>query len=309
MVLEEFAVVPSVINEWSDLKIMSLFFGFQNGAVIPTFPRNWMSYLKTKAANELKDSDNDEYNRVTERLNYLKDNCLIRSGRDYDTQNNKSWIENALTQHKIAPFYKIICNEDTNGSPDVIKFEKLDARLLSGLRAGKYKRNAETLANNARLLLLASKHIKIVDPYFTYKKGYKHTLEQIISVSDLANRQNIADFTINTSSIRGKNEINIENERKKFIDMFGQIIPEGKSITFNWWNDNLTKEIHPRYLLTERGGIRYDRGFQEPHDLEEREHKTDISMMTQQETNESWNQYTEELSHFKIVRTLTLKGQ
>jgi len=91
--------------------------------------------------------------------------------------------------------------------------------------------------------------------------------------------------------------------------MFTPIIPKGKGITFNWWNDNLSKEIHPRYLLMERAGIRYDRGFQEPHDREEREFTTDISILSVHESNESWKQYSKELSHFKIEKTLTITGK
>lgn len=81
MILEEFAFNPEALKEWRDLKTVTMNFGFHNGAVISSFPKNWIVTLKQKAEIEL--NGKAEYLRVIERLRIIKEGILIKSGREF----------------------------------------------------------------------------------------------------------------------------------------------------------------------------------------------------------------------------------
>ena len=104
MILEEFALNPEAIKEWRDLNTITMNFGFHNGAVISSFPKNWLATLKQKAEIEL--NGKTEYLRVIEKLRIIKEGVLIKSGREFKPEHD--WINNSIMQHEQKPFHKII---------------------------------------------------------------------------------------------------------------------------------------------------------------------------------------------------------
>ena len=83
---------------------------------------------------------------------------------------------------------------------------------------------------------------------------------------------------------------------------------KGFAVDFFWWNDPDTREIHPRYLLTDLGGIRFDRGFEQPSDHDQRAGMTDVCMMTRQKVDKEWNRYRKEASRFELVHSHRVTG-
>jgi len=303
MILGEFAFNPDAINDWSDLKNITMNFGFHNGAIISDFPKTWIRMLKQKAKDELEGTR--QYLDVIERLDRIKSEYLIKRTREYDNEN--TWLDNALKENAGLAFYKIVNDTDVAHESNVISFEKLDETIFDGLREGVINRHARDIANEASLVLECSKNIKIIDPFFSSQRGYQNTISEIFNILS-NNRREDVQIEVHASIMRGGNEVDIEREKQNFHRYLPAAITKGKSLTVVWWNDNDTKELHPRYLLSERAGIRYDRGFLEPGDISERDTETDVSMMSRKMANEVWNKYRPETSKFKIVDQIIIQG-
>lgn len=305
MIIGEFAINPSAIDVHDrDLNFLLTCFGFANGAVIAEFPSSWIGFLLKKAHVEI--NEESDLKRVILKLHKLKEQCLIEARRDYD--NSKTWTFNALQQHNELPFYMIVDEERCRGNPDVVTFDELDDSVFENLRGGKYPRDASTQAETSRLLLLNSCNIKIIDPFFKPVDGYIKTIRELIRVSRYALRTDIVGFEVHASVHQGGQKIDVEETVQIIEGCFPKIIPYGKAVTFFWWDDVDTREIHPRYLISEIAGLRYDRGFQEPADLGHREGLADISVMSRRECDDAYFRYVEERSPYKLVERCKITG-
>ena len=307
MILEEFAVNPGVIREWKDLNIITMNFGFHNGAVISSFPKNWIVGLKQKAETELKGKT--EYLKVIEKLRIIKDHILIKSGREFNHE--LDWVNNSIMQQETKPFYKIIHIDNVAECTAVIKFGDIDELLFAHLREGKVKRDAESFANISRLLLANSKNIQFIEPHFSakYNKGFIKPLKAMLVTAGVFGRGNIVSIQFHTSHKHGNTEVCIEEEKIAINQYCKKLIPVGQQIEFFWWDDKGTAEIHPRCLVTEKGGIRFDRGIVEPSQFDQREAETDVSMMTIKMSNLISQKYREESSTYKLVDKYSVQGE
>mgnify|MGYP000662688467 CR=1 FL=1 len=310
MILGEFAVNPNVITDWKDLKVITMNFGFEHGAVISSFPKAWLKSLQQKAKSELQEV---EYSRVVERLRAIKDDVLIKSGREFKPECD--WIQNSLIQQKNKPFYKIIHDGELADHPEVISFDLVDKHVFKDLREGKIKRYADSFAEVSKLLLANSKSIQFIDPYFSAKgkngklnEGFIKSFKAMLNVAGVFNRNNITSIQFHTSYKHSKTEVHIEGEKEMLDAHYRKLIPSGQQIEFLWWNDEGTGEIHPRYLVTEKGGIRFDIGFVEPTPIEQRESETDVSMMTIKMISLISQKYREGSSSYKVVDRHIVQG-
>ena len=302
MILGEFAINPEAIQSWTDLRIISMRFGFENGAVISDFPKPWVATLKQKAEQELKGTR--EYLAVVERLNRIKKEFLINRVRAYDAADD--WVSNAMVQNKELEFHKII---DINAAKGVDAFDDIDERLFEGLREGSIHRYAADLAQAACLLLENSKKIKIIDPFISPHRGCQKSIKEIINVIQKGNRAQNIQLELHTSSRRSGKDVDVAKEKSEIDTIYQSLVSAGMSFRVYWWKDDETNELHPRYLVTERGGIRYDRGFIEPNELSEKDSETDVSMMTQKRANEVWGTYTSESSKYEVIDSLEIVGK
>lgn len=306
MILEEFAVNPEAIQDWQELNKITMNFGFSNGAVISFFPGRWIKDLQQKANSELNGTLKHQW--VIEKLKKIKDEILIKNGRDWNPEYD--WIHNSITQHDKKPFYKILHIEGVAGYPEIIGFDLLDETVFEELREGQIKRNAENFAAVSQLLLLNSKNIQLIDPFFSAKNpGFVKSLAAMLKAADAYQRQNIVSIQLHTSYKQSNTEVHIEGEKELLNQHYKRIIPIGQQIEFLWWDDEGTGEIHPRYLITEKGGIRFDRGFVEPAPHEQQEADTDVGMMTSSIVNKITQKYKEDSSSYKVVDKHIVHGE
>ena len=304
MLLGEFAVNPSLVTSVEAISGLSKSFGFNKGAVLAEFPCSWTSLVKAVIPDDFRESL--DFNIFIEKLKYLEDNALISTTR---TCMSDDWYQHAAKEHQEGPFFRILDTEAHPENTAAILLSQLDENILDQLGADKCERKAEVLALNAKLLLRNSRNIKIIDPFFSPKDSYKKTLAHMIEISDFENREDIVEWTINTSSIRSNVEIPIETEKKEFKNRFRDLIPPGKEIAIIWWANGAAKEMHPRYLITERAGIKYDWGFEQPNDHDDREGRMDIDMMRKPNLDETWSQFVKESSRLEVKGKLVLKGR
>lgn len=209
-------------------------------------------------------------------------------------------------QHEQKPFYKIIHVDSLAGHAEVIGFDDVDELLFHQLRQGKVKRDADSIAQVSRLLLANSKNIQIIDPYFSAKnKGFVKSIKAMLNVVG----QNVASIQFHTSYMLGKTEVCIAEEKVALDKYYKNSITAGQKIEFFWWDDGKTGEIHPRYLVTEKGGMCFDRGFVEPNPIEQREAETPVYMLISAVTTSILLEYGEFSSKYKLVDKHSVQGE
>src|SRR3954453_22850192 len=90
-------------------------FGFDRGRLISRLPSKWEKKV-IQAAKEAGVPD-VRMASIVERLRNAK-RLVVDFGRTYDSE--KSWIDNALTEHQRAPFHAIIARENPQRSAVVM---------------------------------------------------------------------------------------------------------------------------------------------------------------------------------------------
>ena len=70
--------------------------------------------------------------------------------------------------------------------------------------------------------------------------------------------------------------------------------------------DDLKYDFHARYLFSRRAGLRFDRGFVEPGDHDQRDHLTDVVCLTDALVEELNSRYLDEASFISGAETILL---
>lgn len=244
-----------------------------------------------------------EKKRIEERLTTI-DEKLVSKNRPYD--GNMPWLENAEAEHKRKPFHAIISRTNPREHQAVLLSEELDETnpLWAVHRETRIPRTPTAMSQAIAPLLSASTRIVFVDPNFGPEKArYRRTLEAFLSVA-------VLECPTITS-------IEFHLEEKATAEFFFQesrrllpgIIPKGTRVRFVRWRQ-LTRgdELHPRYVMTERGGIRIDAGLDVGADGE----TTDVTLLEPTLYHQRWKQFQKnqlpEENAFEFVDEITIIG-
>lgn len=304
--IHEFALEPAVINNWERFRYFVDQFGVEHGRLISRFPHRWkaMVYDECKTCKEI------EKKRIEERLANI-DNKLISLGRPYIPE--KRWLDNAEEQHDKKPFRAIISTSNPREKPHVLIADDLDETYESWrmLRGCSVPRTPESLANSAAMLLLISKEIVFVDPYFdpgesrfinTLRKLLQHAFENLLPDSIELHVKHRVKRKDNYYASR--NEI-LQEWHDKCLQRLPPIIPRGFKIKIIRWDQRDGGEkLHARYVLTEKGGIGYDVGLDSGYEGE----TTDVSLLDRPVYEQRWKDYQKETAPFELVDEFVVQG-
>lgn len=257
--LDEYAVEPEAIGaSWSDFRYLIEKFGFDQGRLISRFPAQWFNMV-LEVAKGLPDVDRK---RVTVGLERAK-RCVVDTRRPYNTR-LASWLENAVTEHARLPFHAIIAKSNPQNAGHVLTLGQIDGAhdLFAAERDAKVNRIAGALAGIAAPLLVHSKTILFVDGYYDpsdrrYQKALKAYLE-------MAAKNGTAEKSCEIHFVDHQRKPDSAAIEREAGTWFRGIIPNGMTITlYRWKRRDGGEEFHARYILTERGGMRFDEGLAE----------------------------------------------
>ena len=259
----EFAVDPEAVNNWKDFRYVIEKFGVSNGRLISRFPKNWkrMVYEACEKCNPI------ERKKIEEKLIKI-DVLFLRNSRDYIPEYN--WIGNAVKDHAKKPFKLIITNETNNEIREIVSVTDLtdDNIFFNVKREVIVKRKSSELTKYLNPLISLATEVFFVDPHFAPEASrYRKTFEAYLQCI------NLSKITLVEFHLKEKSRFEFfENECMKL----SRIIPQGLKVKFvRWKKMPLRDGLHPRYIFTNIGGIRIEKGLDEGDGDE----NTDMSLL------------------------------
>ncbi|MBF7728594.1 hypothetical protein [Pseudomonas sp. N040] len=280
-----FAIEPQAINNWHDLRYALEKFGYSKGLLIARFPKTWMRLVMEGCQrNGLGDM---ELKRIEEKLRQAKDDRLVRMGLPYS---GDDWLSNAKTDAVRTSLSGILVR-DNHHTEQFHCLAETDETLFEDRRDVQIKRNAKALAEAARYVLHSADRIMLVDPYFQARPKCCKVLEAMVNLCREEGHRlvEVIVFTAQSTDERSVDRIAADFER-----MLEGVIKQGVCLRIHLLPDAaLDLDFHARYVVSPRAGLRFDRGFVEPTDHDEREHLTDVTCLDKSRVNDLNDQFQE----------------
>lgn len=287
--IHEFAVDPEAIANWQNFRYVVENFGISQGRLISRFPSKW----KRLVYEACEESPPLEKARIVEKLNGIEDK-LFSSGRSYD--GNQKWVPNAVTSHLEHPFRAIITTAEQAGLTGHLDVDSLndENETWSVPRGGAVPRTAADMADAAEKLLRCSGEIVFVDPHFGSEARFGKPLAAMIRrACDGERVPKRFEYHLNAKSIPGQ-EFSQQLERQRW---HLRIPPRVKLVFVRWNQFDEGDTLHARYILTEKGGLRFEHGLDEGNPGE----TTDIECLATKSHADRWDQYHPGGSAFQFV--------
>ena len=281
--IRRYAIEPRALRRWEDFRYVMEKLGFAEGRVLVALPKKWSREL----LDSLGDVADIERMRFTTKLQRYRSDRIVSSGTAYDIQ--KTWIDNASGLEASGKVDAVLISEMSSDIAQDRRYPtpaEVDEEFFAEVREQRCLGTPENLSAAASVLLEVSSEAILVDPYFNVASPrYLGTLAAFAQSVRMTGRcRCFVVFTKSDFLMRG-GEASMRSTLERHL---GRILPPGFKFQMNFIDAGSARiSFHARYFFTEKGGIRYDKGFgtQQPPEL------VDISLIDRQLHNELLDVY------------------
>lgn len=278
-----FAIEPEAIDNWKDLKYALEKFGYSKGLLIARFPKPWPRLVIE--ACERSGVGDVERARIVEKLRQAQNDRLVRMGLPFD---GDDWIANAK-QDGVRERLSAILVRDKHDAERFHSLAEVEEALFENRRDVQVKRSDKALAEAARYVLLSSDRVVLVDPYFEAKPRCCKVLQAMIKLCREHGHQ-LSEVVVYTS--KGTPRRHASHDVADYERLLsGDLAQDIKLRIYMLSAEGLDQDFHARYLLSQRAGLRFDRGFVEPEDHTQRDHLTDVACLDESRVAELNSRY------------------
>lgn len=261
--IHEFAVEPEVMATWEHFRLLWEDFGVSRGRFLVEYPKDWRKRVydvvdrlsKPIRANAIKSKIGDHSMRLAR--------LVGPAGRTFTPG---KWLDNALQQQESArPFRAIVTGQDGLERTDVLHATDFarDEEPWAAPTQRKCARTAEALTDavlgmlcHSAELLLVDRHFDATEPRFTRPFGMM-----------VAARTAWKRLELHTA-LRPSQKLPALTG--KYTRCLAPLVPSGTELKVVLWPGLPDGErLHPRFVLTERGGMHFDYGLDEGHSSNE----------------------------------------
>jgi hypothetical protein len=244
---EVFAVDPSSLDGWKELKALFDKFGFDKGSLLGKFPLSWEQMLETSFI-QLSDIDSMRVKRLLE----MYSGNMIPVKADFNGE--VSWLDNALKFNKDRLFFKAIFSREGNGDNVHSTHDLLweENTFLSPHTSNILANNINAYRQIIRPLLSVSPEVHLSDRYFLSRIGKWETEFLRKLIKDAANSGTCKTLYLHL----GKNADGGNFERN--VDQFLNDLHRPNFNVKRRFSDDLK---HERILFSQVGGLHFDHGF------------------------------------------------
>lgn len=294
--IHEYALEPTLLNNWKDFRYLVEKFGVSQGRLISRYPKRW----KKQVYESLTGCGIIERKRIEQSLVDIDRRMIARTG-DWDSKLN--WLSNAEIEHTKRPFHAIVAKDNPRNQDFVLEAESLsDSNPLWNIpRCQIIPRTALAIAECTRTLLWASQEIMFVDPHFAPDKlQYRRPLESILELVVIGPKGPPRNVEIHLSDNWAHDHF--ERECKKWLP---SVIPNSISIKILRWREIINGEkLHNRFILSNIGGVRFGIGLDEG----EPGQSDEVELLDEGVVRTRWSQYCVATSAFDFVDETIITG-
>ena len=254
---ELFAADPAICVNSSDLRLLLGSFGPYTGRYLAIYPTDWNHRIEAAAAT-VGDVENA---RIKTILRRARDGLKVVMRTNLEWNESEPWLKNA-SRHLPATFTVLVCGQ--SDPPTLINLSDLD---LPATAEERIIAEANEYARMSKILAVLSPELALVDPYLNpLKNNYQKVLAALFAQIAKGRCQKIslwarANVVYGTETQRSVDSALIELQRKLAAN---SNLKSGTQIEMILVEDETSKsKMHGRYLLSIKGGIRFDQGFQQ----------------------------------------------
>lgn len=263
--LHEYAVDPTALGRDQQTcdQLFDLF-GFHRGRVIATMPREWAANARD-VISAIPTLGEVTRKRLIERLRKLQQVGIINSGRPWSP--HQPWSRQVAAEHQRRPFRAVLSpdphpDEDWLLIPDDLR---TDHPLLAMEHEQSIDRTAQAIAAGAAELIRHSRQIIFVDPYFDpFAERFQRSLRELLRVVAERRRQpdRLEYHLLASPGTNHHRQLDPDSFRRGCQQHVRALVPQPLELTIARWRERQGGEgFHARYVLTERGALRFDQGL------------------------------------------------
>lgn len=291
--LHEFAVEPALLGDWHAFHYLHEKFGVPQARVISEYPKKWrrMVYDAAEGFTEIQ-------RKILEEWMADKASFLVPSGRAYTQPDN--WLKSAEIAHAEKPFHAVLARENPRSHPVVISAEQPVTEkhpLFHCPRECAMPKTVTGYVAVSRSLLQYSRLVIFIDPYFKAVKEWGEPLGAMLAClpSEVALLRYVTTASPNgeTPSFR----------RSELVKNLPRFLPHDISLEVVLLTKNSGRDTHNRFILTERGGLKFPWGF----DALESSPEDTVNLMEKEIYQAKFAEYLD-LSGHSVVDTFTIIG-
>ena len=289
--LHEYAVEPELVGTWCDRTSGRYFldkFGLGSPRIMSRYPRKRWKNLVWEAWEKRSGYDDSERKRMEELIQRLSEDMVTRRDAVWDP--HRTWLQNALDEHRRIPFHAILVRSNTAAHPNVLVADELYERTaLWAIPQETVSRTAQAIARTVRDMLRMAADIVFIDPHFAPQRSrYTRVLAACLSASlekRLSRERPRVHFFAEADSKKNGTRQYFENGCH---DRLPRVLPRGQQVTISRLMERPHGEkLHNRYVLTELGGVGFPAGLDEKHGATD-----DPWLLTREQYRKRWPQYT-----------------
>ncbi|HRJ07121.1 MAG TPA: hypothetical protein PK490_01220 [Prosthecobacter sp.] len=273
--IKEIALDPCLFAQWQHYLALRDVFGVEKGRVISAFSKKWKGLVREEV-NRLIAAELIGANKGKSILAWLTvpfgttETRMVTSAAAYD--GNKPWHLNA--EDNWSSFDAILSHREVTSENAVLaddEYEYLRHPKLTPETQRTIARQRGPIVDCAWSLLRDSKVVKLVEPHFNpHKPRFLDVLEAMLDRLHTEG-SSVREIELHVRHPEDKDPQGTTPPLFTVPELRSKLSPllrSGWSLRVHLWRRGREK-MHPRYLLTDRGGIQIDHGWDEgEHDTE-----------------------------------------
>lgn len=254
--IHEFALEPSLLNNWQNFRYLTEKFSVPQGRLISRYPTRWARLVY----DGLHDCPPMEKKRIEVRLSRIGLRMIDRPDAQWDRM--RDWLSNAELEDGRKPFHAILAEENPRSNAKVLLGREVDETnpLWNSNRSINVPRQAQAMAAAVAPLLRIASQVVFVDPYFEPGRAkWRNSFQELLR----------AVFSQRQCSPPGRLELHTNDrwEQTQYhanCQRLAGLIPNGVNVTIIRWHQRDGGEaFHNRYILTDLGGVSFQVGLDE----------------------------------------------
>ncbi|KAF5059532.1 hypothetical protein DSECCO2_335070 [anaerobic digester metagenome] len=280
--IQEYALDPSVLVAEYPRQYGFLRDAFNDtGRVLSQYPRKWKQKVMQLLGGA---SDKDRM-----KLEALLKDWLLRHSvkREHSIFNGGDWLQEAEDEDARIQFHGILTSDNPRNHKRVIPFDHIvagDDPRWNCKRTCRVTRTAQDIVTAIAPLLMRSKRIVLIDPYFLMEPRFYNVLTEIINVLTSADCvHSVAEIQICTALkgrwAKGTLPEPAEQQRlasyfqRECVDQIPHLVPSGFRVNFTvYFEKEHGIDAHDRHILTDIAGVDFGQGLDQRRDRNDDNH-------------------------------------